>query len=180
MRTVAAFPDHFRATRHANLVRVGRWWNMRAQFCPEGEEPVDSLHYVCTRSRLGTRKMLRTKAVSGRGPKRSAWVEWVYPELLLAFEHYQKAGVKFSARLLIELAETILFDPTSPYTIHSRDPKDNIFLSKKITPSWAQQFMHTYNLVLLTQRGRLICSPEKELQIERQTTHHLGVLHRGF
>ena len=25
-----------------------------------------------------------------------------------------------------------------------------------------------------------MCSPEKELQIERATTYHLGVLHKGF
>jgi hypothetical protein len=34
--------------------------------------------------------------------------------------------------------------------------------------------------VLLSQRGRLICSVEKELQIEMGTTYHLGVLQRGF
>ena len=40
--------------------------------------------------------------------------------------------------------------------------------------------MVVYNVVLLTQRGRLTCSPEKETQIEMRTTYHLGILHRGF
>ena len=39
--------------------------------------------------------------------------------------------------------------------------------------------MHVHNIVLLSQRGRLTCSPEKELQIE-STVYHLGVLKRGF
>ena len=40
--------------------------------------------------------------------------------------------------------------------------------------------MAIHNVVLLTQRGRLTCSPEKETQIEMHTAYHLGVLHRGF
>jgi hypothetical protein len=40
--------------------------------------------------------------------------------------------------------------------------------------------MDVHNIVLLSQRGRLICSIEKELQIEMGTTYHLGVLQRGF
>ena len=40
--------------------------------------------------------------------------------------------------------------------------------------------MHTHNIILLPQQGRLTCSPKKELQIERATAYHLGVLHRGF
>ena len=40
--------------------------------------------------------------------------------------------------------------------------------------------MHVHSIVLLSQRGRLTCNPEKELQIERATTYHLGVLQRDF
>jgi hypothetical protein len=36
------------------------------------------------------------------------------------------------------------------------------------------------NIVLLSQRSRLICSVEKELQIEMGTTYHLAMLQRGF
>ena len=88
--------------------------------------------------------------------------------------------MKFSCRLLIELANSILLGPESPYTIHSRDPKDDILLTQKLTHSWGQQFMHVQNIVLLSQTGRLICSPQKEIQIERNAVHHLEVLKRGF
>ena len=40
--------------------------------------------------------------------------------------------------------------------------------------------MHVHNIILLSQRGCLIYSPEKELQIERSTVYHLGILKRGF
>ena len=104
----------------------------------------------------------------------------MYHRFLAAFEQFKSIRVKFSSRLLIELAISILLDPTSPYTTQSHDPKDNVLLTSKLTLSWIQQFMHVHNIVLLSQRGRLTCSSEKELQFERVTTYHLGVLHRGF
>ena len=88
--------------------------------------------------------------------------------------------MKFSSRLLAEVALSILLDPTSPYTAQSRDPKDDALLTSKFTPTWIQQFMHVHSIVLLSQRGRLICNPEKELQIERAIVYHLGLLQRGF
>ena len=86
-----------------------------------------------TRSRFGSRKRLRSKAMPGRGNKRSEWVLWIYPRLLSAFEQYKKAGVKFSSKLLIELALSIFLDQTSPYTVESRDPKDNRLIVDKLT-----------------------------------------------
>ena len=40
--------------------------------------------------------------------------------------------------------------------------------------------MDSQNIVFLSQCSRLTCSPDKELQIEMQTTYHLEVLHKGF
>jgi hypothetical protein len=40
--------------------------------------------------------------------------------------------------------------------------------------------MDVHNIVLLSQRGKLSCSPRKEFQIEMHAAHHLGVLQRGF
>ena len=143
-------------------------------------EPPELPPISCTRNRFGQQKQLRTKAAPGHGHKRSEWVQWLYPLLLDAFEHFKKTGVKFSPHLLLELAITILVDPTSPYTAQSRDPKDNVLLLEKLIHCWIQQFMHTQNIVFLSQIGRLTCSPEKELEIEMQVAYHLGVLNRGF
>ena len=40
--------------------------------------------------------------------------------------------------------------------------------------------MNSQNIVFLSQRGRLICSPSKKFHIELQTAYDTGVLHRGF
>ena len=40
--------------------------------------------------------------------------------------------------------------------------------------------MDVHNIVLLSQRGNLSCNPEKERQIEMNSTYHLGILQRGF
>ena len=133
-----------------------------------------------TRSNFGKRKRFLNKAASGRGPKRSEWVLWLYPILLQSFEVYKRSGVKFSPIFLIELALSLLLALDSPYTAQSRDPKDDKLLTGKITHSWIQHFMDASNIVLLSQRGRLTCSLEKEAQIEMSVAHHLGVLYRGF
>ncbi|KAI9911133.1 hypothetical protein PsorP6_009188 [Peronosclerospora sorghi] len=36
------------------------------------------------------------------------------------------------------------------------------------------------NIVIRMQTGKLSCSPEKELQIEKTVAFHIGELHRGF
>jgi hypothetical protein len=123
---------------------------------------------------------MHIKAAPGRGAKCSEWVMWLYPQLLVAFDLFRKTSVKFSPKLLIELALSVLLDPTSIYTSQSRDPKDNSLLIEKLNHSWVQRFMDVHNNVLLSQRGKLSCSPGKELQIEMQAGHHLDVLQRGF
>ena len=40
--------------------------------------------------------------------------------------------------------------------------------------------MFVHNIVLLSQSGRLTCSPKKECEIKMHTAFNLGVLHRGF
>ena len=40
--------------------------------------------------------------------------------------------------------------------------------------------MFVHNIVLLSQSGRLTCSPQKEREIEMHTVFYLGVLRRGF
>jgi hypothetical protein len=141
-----------------------------------------TMAFSCSRSRLGQWKRMLMKVAPGRETKRSEWVMWLYPQLFVVFDYFRKTGVKFSSKLLIELALSVLFnlDPTSIYTAQSRDPKDNRLFIEKLNHSWIQQFMDVHNIVLLSQRRKLSCSPGKEIQIEMQAAHHLGVLQRGF
>ena len=152
---------------------------MRDTYFPATENPE---HQALSTSRgtLNKRKRVLNNAGAERGPKRSEWVHWIYPHLLQSFETYKKAGVKFSPKLLIELAKTIFLGPNSPYIPASRDLKDDKLILEKFTSSWIHLFMVVHNVVLLSQRGHLTCSPEKETQIEMHTTYHLGILYRGF
>jgi hypothetical protein len=133
-----------------------------------------------SQSRLGNCKWGLTKAATGQGQKWSEWVLWLYPRVLEAFDTYRKVGIKFSSKLLIELTLSILLAEDSIYHAQSQDPKDDKFLTQKIIHYWMQQFMDVYNIVLLSKRGNLSCSPEKERQIEMNTAYHLDVLQRGF
>jgi hypothetical protein len=118
---------------------------------------------------------MRITAAPGRRAKRSELVMWLYPQLLVAFDLFRKTGVKFSSKLLIDLALSVLLDPTSIYTAQSRDPKDNRLLIEKLNHSWIQRFMDVHNIVLLSHCGKLSCSPGKELQIEMQAAYHLDM-----
>lgn len=77
-----------------------------------------------------------TKAAAKRGPKRADWVQWLYRWLLESFQGHKKLKVKFSSKLLIELALFILIAPSSPYTHESKDPRDNRVLIEKLLISW--------------------------------------------
>ena len=88
---------------------------------------------------------------------------------------YKKVGVEFSSKFLIEHTLSILFVKDSIYHAQSQDPKDDKLLIQKITHYWMHQFIDVHNIVLLSQRGNLSCSQEKERQIEMNMLYCLGV-----
>jgi hypothetical protein len=74
VRTIQAFPEHFRGKKIVNFVRATRWWARRNKFCNEDENANSTAAFSCTRSHLGQQKRMRMKATLGRGTKRSEWV----------------------------------------------------------------------------------------------------------
>jgi hypothetical protein len=163
VRTIRAFPEYFRGKKIANFVRATRWWVLRNEFCNENENANSTAAFSCSRSRLRQQKQMLMKAAPGRGTKRLEWVMWLYLQLLNAFDLFRNTSVKFSSKLLIELALSVLLDPTPIYTNQSRDPKDNRLLIEKLNHSWIQRFMDVHNIVLLSQCGKLSCSLRKEI-----------------
>jgi hypothetical protein len=111
---IRAFPTNFRGQKTANNMKATRWWQQREEFIDNISDW--SITFSASQSRLGKRKRILTKARPGRGCKHSEWVLWLYPNLLAAFEHLKRCGVKFSAKLLCELALSILLDPDSIFT----------------------------------------------------------------
>ena len=110
------------------------------------------------------------------------WVDWIYSRLLQSFETYKKARVKFSPKLLIELAKTIFLDRILLTLQHLGTSEiTSLFLTNSHHPRYTNLWaMAVHNIVLLTQRGRLKCSSRKETQIEMHTAYYLGVLYRRF
>jgi hypothetical protein len=107
-------------------------------------------------------------------------MSWLYEALLVEFERLKKAGVKFSLAILQEVAMVILSSQGSAFGMDYRDPKDGYLISAKINKRWMQCFMDANSIVLFRQTGRMVCSSEKELQIEMLTAYHLGELYQGF
>ena len=61
-----------------------------------------------------------------------------------------------------------------------RDTKSGRLIVDMITPWWVQSFMNRFRIVSRAQRGKLLVSPEKQAQIERDVAFHLGALSRQF
>ena len=138
IRTIQAFPEHFKGKKTANVVRATRWWPRRNEYYNKDENVNSTATFSCNRSRLGQQKRMRMKATPSRGAKYSEWVMWLYPQLLVAFDWFRKTDMKFLSKLLTELALLVLLDPTSIYTAQSRDPKNNRLLIEKLNHSWVQ------------------------------------------
>ena len=69
--TIRAFPEQFHGQKSANYMKATRWWKLQDQFFNDLGQQNINVTLSCSRSRLGQRKRLFTKAGVGRGQKRS-------------------------------------------------------------------------------------------------------------
>jgi hypothetical protein len=95
-------------------MKATRWWQQREEFTNNIADRF--ITFSANQSRLSKKKRILTKARLSRGSKRSNWVLWLYPNLLATFEYFKRSGVKFSAKLLYELALFVLLGPDSIFT----------------------------------------------------------------
>ncbi|KAE8966517.1 hypothetical protein PR001_g28382 [Phytophthora rubi] len=99
-RAVDEFPDVFNsATRNANLNKAIAWWKKRDQLAQPSRGSVG-----LSGLRDTGRKRVNRKALTGRGRRRSPWVNWIYPKLLSEFDRLRKLGLKFDSSLLRQVA----------------------------------------------------------------------------
>ncbi len=120
---------------------------------------------------------MNLKVSTGQGRKARAWVVHVYEDLMGEFLLLRKTGLKFSTALLGTLARNIIKNDEGEFNSHSRDPLDNKLIQDKITTRWVQCFMSNHNVVFRSQTGKLTCSPEEELHIQKTIAFHMGELH---
>lgn len=177
-RAVRAFPVYFRGNEKANLQKASRWYKEQDKYLDEEAEADFTDGMIMTHVQPFKRARAHMKCAPGRGRNRAPWVTWLYGELLDEFHRLRQSGIDISTKLLIEVTHRILIYSKSEYNHLTVDPKDGRLLMSKISGRWIQSFMDNHNIVL--QRSRLVCMEEKDLQLERLTAHHLGVLSRGF
>jgi hypothetical protein len=95
-------------------MKATRWWQQQEEFTDNNAN--ESITFSAIRSRFGKKKWMLTKARPGHGLKRSKWILWLYRNLLAAFEHFKRYGIKFSTKLLCELALSVLLGQNSIFT----------------------------------------------------------------
>lgn len=177
-KCVKQFPSYFPGNMKANLEKASRWWKVRenTMLLKVDKKRLGSFSLSSTRKRI----RLSRKAVQGRGPKRAPWVVALENDLVQEFERLRSAGVRFSARLLLEEAHSLIRDSDANALYHPSVVVYGKPLMEKVTARWIKHFMSRNKIVLRCQTGKLLVSPQKLLFIEKTVAFHLGVLYRGF
>ncbi|KAG6949065.1 hypothetical protein JG687_00015094, partial [Phytophthora cactorum] len=125
------------------------------------------------------RVRVNRKVIVGRGRRTSPWVIWLYPILRAEFDRLRKAGMKFDAPLLCQVALRQLQAPGATLMEASVDC-NGVTLATKVTSRWIQVFMVKHRIVLRAHTRKRQVSPEKQIQIEREVAAHLGQLKQDF
>ncbi|EGZ23141.1 hypothetical protein PHYSODRAFT_310667 [Phytophthora sojae] len=163
-RAVAQYPALFRSdNRRVNLNKARDWCNKRDT---TRVKLADSKQLKYGSSIRGARQQFVVKALHGRGRKLEAQWQWLYPQLLSEFERLRRAGVKFSIRLVVDMA-TVLIEDSTPF-------------KEMISERRIQDFMERFNIVYRRLKGNKQVSEEKQLQIGISIATHLGKLKRQF
>jgi hypothetical protein len=155
-KAVKNFPEMFRGTEKANLQKASRWWKARDAFLllfKNGEGPIEKKSLSVNQDGPG-RKRVQMKAVTGRGPKRQAWVEWLHMKLLEEFRRLKAARVKFSPKLLLAMARGILQSSVHPdFKATAMCPRDKNLIMDKLTHRWILTFQERFNIRICFQTG---------------------------
>lgn len=180
-RAVKEFPDHFRGSYNANIMRASRYWNLRQQILSRHETNTRENDLVITSASSSGIKKTLVKARAGRGRKRARWVNVLYELLNVEFDRLRKAGLRFESRLLRQLALDIIENSDDPACNNrTLDPRTGILIKELIRPMWITRFMQCMNIVCRTQTGKLMVSPAKRELIDRQVAFHIGQLSRDL
>lgn len=114
-----------------------------------------------------------------RGRKKAEWTSVLHPYLRSEFERLAKMGMKISSRLLgvvvKDLLHTLKFQSRLPDANDAGKP-----LVSLINSGWVQRFGERYKIVPRRQRGKLMISTAKQLDIEKRVAFQFGEVWREF
>jgi hypothetical protein len=170
-----ASPGEFRGSVNSNSMKASRWFKSRDEILAAEKNDTLSL----SQKQFEIRRVVRLKTKKGRGRKTVPCVLWLHAELCSEFDRLRKAGVKFSPQLLKNLALDVVKDSTHP-EFNPLFEWQNVLIKDKITPRWIQSFMEKQNIVGRAQTGKLMLSSERQIHLEMEISHHLGMVGREF
>ncbi|CAM6124006.1 unnamed protein product [Calypogeia fissa] len=188
-KAVKEFPSIFRTHGHdnhvykANIQKASRWWKAKETFLQKVGKTGRTTGNVVTISanqKKTSRKIVRTKALKGRGRKREPWVEWLHQELLSKFERLKKASVKLSPALLLVITKQLLLNSENPELNALAKASDGKELLSKLNPRWIQSFQEQFDITQRKQTGKLATSPAHQEFMERTVAYHIGIVQRQF
>jgi len=133
-RCIREFLNHFQVSPVANAMKAERWWANRSKVLDD-ENDLKELVSVNHQTSSGLQKLL-LKASAGRGRKREPWIKWLCGEVVEHFNLYQKAGVKFSSKLLQQMTMNIL-----------SSSKKERFSQETITLCWIQRLVEAKDII---------------------------------
>eukprot|EP00171_Calliarthron_tuberculosum_P022372 IDg22372t1 len=106
-KAVRQFPACFRGTANANILKASRLWKNKAEFLNESGDFVQrGTSSSITRVTKSGFKRVYSKAKSGRGRKRAAWVDAVHQDLVAEFDRLRKLGFQIVSRALTGKLQT--------------------------------------------------------------------------
>jgi hypothetical protein len=117
---------------------------------------------------VGQERMYR-KVGFGRGRKRAAWATALLDDLLSEFERLRKAGLKFDRTILKTICLCVLRDgKEGVYGLTMIVPGSASTMASKITPGFINRFTDSAVIVARKQTGKLLCSAEKTIHMEKK------------
>ena len=108
-KAVRNFPQFFRSTSNANIIRASRLWKARKDYQGnDGSCGAINATVSVTRNIKNGLKRVSLKDRSGRGRKHDEWVGALHQDLRSEFDRLRRLGFKFNLNTLRYLAFDLL------------------------------------------------------------------------
>lgn len=175
------FPDLFRTSRPATVIKGMRLWRLSSSFIGE-EGNVNMRGSEATYRRV-------TETGSERGSKGPYWSWSIVKLIARRFAFWFAVWVRSSVTPWSEIEHEnnrainlllISESTNSSYSANTLHPGTAHLIVAKVKPIWAQEFWERFRTVSIALNGKLQLSLEKEEHICKWAAYHLGTVFRDL
>ncbi len=171
----------FRWSNNANRMKARDWWKKRSSFRAKLRTTEDRAMTVSSRRCAGVSlRKFYVKALSSRGRKRAAWVDFLHSVLQAECEHLRTEGVKLRKALLQQMALQTFDDPAPPFPGTEVNERTGKPIRDLITYHWVYGCMSRSNIIIRKKSGSLSRCPSHSAYTEILIAYYLGQLQRDF